>query len=169
MEIKKVYKESMPALRLIGKRYTNSDRDTTGTFAGHWQQWFQQGWFGALLEQCKNLPNGSSDYIGAMRMTQGENFEYWIGAFFAAEAQVPEGFEAMEFETGDIGVCWLYGNDKSGELYSREASDMAMAAMKERGWKFSEKGWFFERYCCPRFTVPDDEGNVILDICACLV
>jgi len=25
--------------------------------------------------------------------------------------------------------------------------------------------WFFERYGCPRFTTPDDKGNVILDIC----
>ncbi|MGX6443548.1 hypothetical protein ACWM35_10045 [Neobacillus sp. K501] len=25
--------------------------------------------------------------------------------------------------------------------------------------------WFFERYGCPRFTTPDKDGNVILDIC----
>ena len=25
--------------------------------------------------------------------------------------------------------------------------------------------WFFERYVCPRFTEPDSQGNVILDIC----
>lgn len=25
--------------------------------------------------------------------------------------------------------------------------------------------WFFERYCCSRFDIPDDKGNIILDIC----
>ncbi len=25
--------------------------------------------------------------------------------------------------------------------------------------------WFFERYCSPRFTNPDYQGNIILDIC----
>lgn len=25
--------------------------------------------------------------------------------------------------------------------------------------------WFFERYVCPRFTTPDAEGKVTLDIC----
>ncbi len=25
--------------------------------------------------------------------------------------------------------------------------------------------WFFERYQCPRFTTPDEKGNVILDMC----
>jgi hypothetical protein len=24
---------------------------------------------------------------------------------------------------------------------------------------------FFERYVCPRFTTPDDKGNIVLDIC----
>ena len=31
---------------------------------------------------------------------------------------------------------------------------------------FEIKGeWCFERYCCPRFTTPDEKGNIILDIC----
>ena len=24
---------------------------------------------------------------------------------------------------------------------------------------------YFERYACPRFTTPDENGNIILDIC----
>jgi hypothetical protein len=44
-----------------------------------------------------------------------------------------------------------------------------MAAFTEQGWNYSEKGWFFERYNSPRFTVPDEKGNVILDICAYLI
>lgn len=32
MDITKVYKENMPPVKLIGKRYTNEDRDEMGTF-----------------------------------------------------------------------------------------------------------------------------------------
>ncbi len=169
MKIVKVYRESMPSVKLIGKRYTDADRDASGTYAGHWQQWFSQGWFDVLTKRCAGVPNVSGDYIGAMRMTGENSFEYWIGALFAPEAMVPEGFEAEDIAACDLGVCWLYGNDKSGELYSMEASDMAMAALKEQGYRYSARGWFFERYNNPRFTKPDTDGNVILDICACLV
>ncbi len=169
MKIVKVYRESIPNVKLIGKRYTNTDRDAAGTFALYWQQWFQQGWFDDL-KQCTRVPNLGEDYIGAMRMTGGDGgFEYWIGALFAPDAEVPEGFAAVNIPACDLGVCWLYGNEKSGELYSMKASDMAMAALKEQGRNYSDSGWFFERYNYPRFTAPDETGNVILDICACLI
>lgn len=170
MEVKKVYKEDLPKVKLIGKRYTNADRDASGTFGGHWQQCFREGWFDMLHACCTGLSAVSEDSMGAMRMTgEGDDsFEYWIGAFYAPDSPVPEGFEATEIAAGTLGVCWLYGNEKSGELYSMEASNLSMGAIREKGWRYSEQGWFFERYNCPRFTAPDENGNVILDICAYL-
>lgn len=169
MEIVKVYKESLPAVRLIGRRYTDADRDGSGTFAGYWQQWFREGLFDAL-KQCEGVPGCPGDYLGAMRMLEdGKSFEYWIGLFLSPNATAPEGFESVDIPAGEIGVCWLYGNDKSGELYSMEASDSSMAAFAEKGWKFSENAWFLERYNHPRFTTPDEKGNVILDVCAYLI
>lgn len=170
MEIKKVMKESIPQVTLIGKRYTNRDRDASGTFASHWQEWFAQGWLDQL-RQCPAAPGVSDDPLGVMRMTgDGEDgFEYWIGMFRAKGAQAPEGFASVEIPAGEAGVCWLYGSDKNGEIYSVEASDLSMAALRDQGWRFAETGWFFERYNCPRFTQPDEKGNVILDIGAYLV
>lgn len=169
MEIVKVYKESLPCVKLVGKRYTNKDRDESGTFARYWQECFQEDWL-KILKRCENIPEVSDDLVGAMRMAgiDGE-FEYWIGSLLATNAEAPDGFESVEIAAGDLGVCWIYGSDKTGELYSMEASDLSMAALAEKGWKFSEKGWFFERYNHPRFTTPDEKGNVILDICAYLV
>ncbi len=169
MEIKKVYKEQMPPLSLIGKRYTDADRDDTGTFARYWQQCFAENW-PAALQACAPLQNAEQGLVGAMRMTgEAGGFEYWIGLFCAPEAEAPEGFERVTIPAGEVGVCWLYGSDKTGELYGPEASDLSMAALAENGWKFDENGWFFERYNCPRFTQPDAQGNVILDICTYLV
>lgn len=166
MEIVKVYKENMPHVKLIGKRYTNKDRDETGTFSIYWQQWFREGWFD-VFKQCRNIPKVSDDYLGVMRMSDGGNdFEYWIGAFFAPNSNVPDEFEAVEIPAGDLGVCWLYGNE--ADLYGMEAYNQSMAALTEKGWSISENSWFFERYNCPRFTAPDEKGNVILDFCTYL-
>lgn len=168
MDVVKVYQESLPEVKLVGKRYTDKDRDENGAFAKYWQQWFEEGWFD-MLKEGAGIPGVSDDYIGAMRMTGAEGFEYWIGIFLAPTAQLPGGFEAVSIPAGDIGVCWLYGNEKNGELFSQAAGDMCMRAIKMSGMSFSEQGWFFERYICPRFTTPDKHGNVVLDICAYLL
>ena len=44
----------------------------------------------------------------------------------------------------------------------------AMPKMKPAGKGYADKDgvqWCFERYVCPRFTDPDEQGNVILDMC----
>ena len=55
-------------------------------------------------------------------------------------------------------------------VFSRNLADPSVsgvAAWQERGW--TPSGWFLERYNCPRYTVPDEKGNVILDYCAYLL
>ncbi len=42
VEVVKVVKEHVPALRFIGKRYTDADRDAQGGFAARWEEWFQK-------------------------------------------------------------------------------------------------------------------------------
>jgi hypothetical protein len=44
-----------------------------------------------------------------------------------------------------------------------ETHDMCLEELKALGYKRKEDDWCFERYNCPRFTTPDEKGNVILD------
>lgn len=162
--ILEVKKERLPAVKLIGKRYTDADRGEDGSFAGQWQRWFQSGDF-ERIEKCGGLPGLNADYIGAMRMGCA-GFEYWIGMFMAKSDPVPEGFESVEIEAGDLGVCYVYGRDKTAELFGMDVHNDCMALWQEKGWKIRSDGWFLERYNCPRYTVPDEKGNVILDYCA---
>lgn len=164
--ILKTQRESYPQVKLIGKRYSDADRDASGTFAEKWAQWFQKGWFALLQSPC-GLKGISEDYVGAMRCTEA-GFEYWIGILMAPEDQVPQGFEAVEIPAGDLGVCYLYGRDGSPDLFGMEAHEACLAAWEAQGWKMSPEGWFLERYNCPRYTEPDEKGNVILDYCAYL-
>ena len=156
-EILRTFREELPELTLVGKRYTDADRDQYGTFGEKWGQWFANAWFDRL-ETCGTGPDGS--YIGAMRITEA-GFEYWIGMLLA-DAAVPEGFEAVTIPAGALAVCYLYGREDSGELYAMH--DACLAAWAAQGWE--PRDWFLERYNCPRFTTPDEKGNVILDYCA---
>lgn len=167
-EIIKVYKEHLPSLRIIGKRYTNADRGNDGGFGHKWGEWFQNDWFAVLekLGEAKNIENG---YLGFMRCDGSDfenSFEYWIGMFFAPDTEVPEGYDSINLDEGNAGICWIKGNESDGSIYNMH--DECVAKFQENGmgnFKGDDinRAFIFERYNCPRFTEKDEQGNVVLD------
>ena len=166
-EIIKVYKQSIPAVRFVGKKYGDEDR-VDGGFGVRWGECFENG----LIEAVEKLVGeGIQDYqdndayLGLMRWKEGEPFEYWIGMFVPENTPVPDEFEYVDFPQSELGVCWVYGNE--GDVYCKEHE--CAAKLEEAGYQVraDDKGayWFFERYVCPRFTTPDDLGKILLDIC----
>ena len=160
VEIRKTYKEHFPSLRLIGKKYSDGDRQG-GSFGHKWGEWFQNGWFG-VLEKLSPIAENGDAYLGVMRAVDG-TVEYWIGMFFPEGTEVPAGFEGVDIPAFDAAVCWLYGNEHNGELYGIEVHNMVVAEAGKQGFVRKDDDWCFERYNCPRFTSPDEQGNVILD------
>lgn len=162
-EIKRVYRQSLPAMKLVGRRYGEGDRQN-GTFSHKWSEWFQNGLFEPL-----RLPGGEEPFedcdafIGLCRCKEGEPFEYWIGVFVPESFAVPEGYESVSFPARDVAVCWVSG--KEPDIYSYCCLERLHAEGFE--WTADADGvkWCFERYVCPRFTEPDGEGNAILDMC----
>lgn len=152
IKILEARQESCPAARFIGKRYEGS---------GNWGEWWANGWF-AALESIPGLPINDDGYIGAVRAVNGVT-EYWIGMFFPVDTAVPEGFESVDIEPLDYAVFYLYGNENDSEMYSADTHNHCLEELKARGMKRKEGDWCFERYNCPRFTTPDEHGNVILD------
>lgn len=166
-EIIKCYKERLPALRFIGKKYTDKDR-VYGGFGAKWGEWFQNGWFDEL-EKLGVLSENGNAYLGLMKWAEG-SFEYWIGIFFPENTLVPEGYGYVDFIGSDIGTCWIYGFEQNDNIYGMH--DECVAKMMEEGFDFQDdfgdgnkQFWFFERYNCPRFTTPDENGKIILDYC----
>jgi len=161
-EIIKTYRQSMEATRFIGKRYTDKDR-VDGMFGAKWGEWFEKGWFAQLEshvgEGLKSVSEDGEATIGLVG-APNEEFEYWIGYFTPEGTTVPEGFQHLDFPKRDLGVCWIYG--KEDEVYMQEGP--SCDRLKAEGFKVLED-WCFERYTCPRYTTPDDKGNIILDIC----
>ena len=167
-EIIKVYRQSIPALRFIGKKYGDGDR-VNGMFGSKWSEWSQNGWFDILERltgvNINEIYQDSDAYLGLMRWKEKEPFEYWIGMFLLENTPVPNGFGHIDFPGSALGVCWVYG--KENDVFMKEGK--CAEKLKEAGFEIipDEKGalWFFERYGCPRFTTPDDKGNIVLDIC----
>lgn len=162
-EIIKTYKQNIKAMRFIGKRYDDHDR-VNGTFGAKWKEWFENGWFGMMECQAggrlKDVYEDGDAYIGLMRGGGNVPFEYWIGCFVPADTMVPEGFDCIDFPAGELGVCWVYG--KENEVYFQEVQ--CGKRLEQDGFQICYD-WCLERYVCPRFTTPDDNGNIILDIC----
>ena len=166
-EIIKTYKQDMPPMRFIGKKYGDEDR-VDGSFTALWEKWMQNGDFAKL----ENIIGGdfsyfedADAYIGLMRARNGEPFEYWIGMFTPLDTAVPDGFEYIDMPAKKLGVCWIRGSEP--DVYAKD--DLVMEEFKKNGIApvTDENGafWFFERYVCPRFTTPDENGQVILDHC----
>lgn len=160
-EFVKLYRESIPAARLIGKRYTEDDK-INGSYGPKWGEWFQKNWF-APLETLPLIEYEAADaYIGAIHFLCGD-FQYWIGMLCKPDTQPPEGYGCVDLAAGELAVGWVKGKENGGDLYMQDKAFLEHIA--EKGWQTSDRAWFFERYACPRFTSADEHGDVILDYC----
>lgn len=152
MEIVKIVRESCPAARFIGKKYTSSP---------DWGEWWEKGWFD-ILESAPRLDFNGDAYLGAVRIVDGSP-ERWVGMLFAPNTPVPEGFEHVDIEPTDYAVCYLRDKEGSGDFFTMETHDSCLEAMKAQGFVRKEDDWCIERYACPNWTTPDADGCVILD------
>lgn len=108
------------------------------------------------------MPIVGDSTMAAMRAVNGV-LECWIGFFCPADTEAPEGYEAVEIGPQRYAVIWIKGDEHDGELYGMEAYRLCLDELTRQGWTRVEDGWCFERYNCPRFTMPDADGRVILD------
>ncbi len=161
-EIIKVYKEKIPALRFIGKKYDEF---------GHWDEWFANGWFDCIEKAmgdvdllCKSWKDGGG-YVGLERNKQGEPFTYWIGMFTPQNMPVPEGFLYIDFPETFLGVCWIYGEEGATHGVTQKCAKELAAHGMEIADDIDGAIWSFENCTCPRFTTPDEKGKIILDYC----
>ena len=124
VKILEVKREHCPAARLIGKRYEGS---------ANWGQWWENDWFSVLEEKQPLAFNGDA-YIGAVQIADGRP-QRWIGMFFPTDTQVPEGFEFIDIEPMDYGVCYLYEKENSGEFYTIDTHNRCLEELKANGKK----------------------------------
>lgn len=160
-EIIRVFRENAPAMRFIGKKYASF---------GHWGEWFANGWFDEIERAMggagvmTGIWENGGGYVGLERRKAGEAFEYWIGMFVPLGTAVPDNFLSQDFAEPHIATCWIYGGE--AQVHNTGGCD---AAVRSAGFEPAAAAdgatYAFENCLCPRFTTPDEKGNVILDYC----
>ena len=170
IRVTNVYKEHFPALRFIGRCYTNDDR-FEGGFGKQWDEWMENGRFEAM-RQAVGISPFSGDMLGLMTLSGDmTKFTYWIGLFYPAGTEVPEGYDSIDLPEGNIGVGWVCGREENGEIYG-DAHGAVCEKLEQEGigqfrndilGKDSDTYCFFERYNSLRFNEKDENGNVTLD------
>lgn len=161
-EIIKVFKDEVPGMRFIGKKY----QDYNG-----WGEWFANGWFDVIensmggTEKILEIWENGGAYVGLECRKNGELQQYWIGMFTPEDTEVPQDFEYIDFPKSGLGTCWIYGREEEvhgsvGNCWKALLDEGFEIAVDENGVEMS-----FENCLCPRFTTPDEKGNVILDYC----
>lgn len=167
VDLLQVYRQTFAPACFVGKKYGENDRKN-GTFAHLWQGFFARGEEKPLLEIASNRKSATPEdnaLIGLLRCEDGEETQYLIGMFLPADTVTPAGYMAIPFSAANIATCWLCGPPE--EVFKQEM--VCHQKLLDEGYRFAkdEAGamWFYERYVHPRFTEPDDEGNVVLDMC----
>ncbi len=162
-EIVKVFRDEVPAMRFIGKKYPG--------FGPWWGDWFANGWFDEIeramggTEAILGIWENGGGYVGLEKRKDGELAAYWIGMFAPPDTPIPEGFESFEVPAGAFATCWIRGpeDEVHGAIPGCEKAVRAAGLILQP----DADGYVvcFENGLCPRFTTPDADGNVILDYC----
>ena len=84
------------------------------------------------------------------------------------------GFDYIDFPKSELGICWVYGKEEEIMLINEgiDIIHQCNERLKEdEMYHVHDKNntcFAFERYSSPRFTTPDENGNIILDMCCFL-
>ena len=164
----KTYKAELTDCRFIGRSYGEESKKND-TFGWLRNEWFANDLFApiekAALSAVRNggtLIEDGDAYCGMCVIAADGTFQYWIEMIVPKEAEVPEGYGSFSLPACNAVVNWVYGKEPDVYFHS------CIENMEAHGyhWDFSPSGerLMTERYVCPRFTEPDENGNLILDL-----
>lgn len=154
----------IPTLIVVGKeiRYSmEALMQGDNRLGALWDVCFSGNVFESLEMQPKYVYD--SAYVGAMLdWDKGDgDFTYICGMLMREGAQIPEGYASHKLTATKVAVGWIRGTGVEDVCSS--AHEQTEQALKEKGYDCNGMAWCMEVYNCPRFTVPDENGHIILD------
>lgn len=133
VQINPVSNETLPAVRLVGKRYRDDE-----SFSLKWKEWNESAWF-TILADSESLY--SSSYVGAKHIVNGA-LEYWIGMICLPNTNVPKAFEYIDIDEVNLAVFHLQG--KAYKLTSFATHNHCLDELNKNGMTRFEDHWCFE-------------------------
>ncbi len=154
----------LPKIYVIGKelRYSmDAHMKGDNRIGALWNQCFAEELFTTLEKQADFIFDPA--YVGVMLdWGKGDgDFSYVCGMLFKEGASVPEGCVIKEIDATKAAVSWIQGKDIN-DICS-QAHEMTQKKMREQNLPCDQTTWCMEFYNCPRYTTPDENGEIILD------
>lgn len=156
----------MPDVLLVGKAI----RHTRGEMAkgdnpipAFWSRCFADGTFPALEAQGDFVYNHG--YAGVMTDWDSayNGFCYVVGMLMKPGADVPQGFVSYPLDATRIATGWIQGKDAAD--VGEKAYAYTEQAVYSNGYRCNQMKWCMELFTHPRYTTPDENGNIIMDYC----
>ena len=154
----------LPKVYLVGKGIEhNIEEHVKGDnpIAAFWDKCLADGTFSVLERQQEYVYEPA--YVSACIDwdTGYGTFTYICGMLFKEGVAVPEGYVVREIGGEKIGMCWIKG--KNAADVCKDAHTLTMQAIKNGGYCPNQMKWSMQLFTNPRFTTPDENGDVILD------
>lgn len=149
---------SHPPLRFIGKRFTDYP---------NWGLFWENNWFDDIEKAGARAALNDDSYCVLTGFTP-EGIEFYLGEFFPANTRVPAGFDYADLPAMDAGMCYIKGSVGDCVNFVMTQRDQLLSELAKNGMTVTQgttpPRWAsFERDNCPRWTTPDEDGEVILD------
>jgi len=165
--IKKMYRQNLPALRFVGKKYTGNP--TPWNILDLLDNWQIHNMFYDIEKRAdidyKTFFDGGDSYISLVKKNDDGVFEHWMGMFMPQGTEVPQGYDMIDFPEMTISVCRMYGKrneiiDYDTECRNKLAEDCFDLKNENLGSQC-----YFRRFNWHRFFEEDIYGKRLLDYC----
>jgi len=168
-KIVRTFKQDIPALRFIGKRYSSKHENSEEVFdeiLESMDNWCYNHTFDAIEKQSDTdlgkLYESGDSFVGLIRKKEGAVFEYWLGIFMPRETDVPAEYEMIDFPESELGICRVYGKRNAIIHYDADCRKK----LAEEGIECQEnEKWFYQRFNWRGFFEEDKFGKRLLDYC----
>lgn len=156
--------KELPKLCVVGKelRY-NMEKHMQGDnrIPAFWEACFANETFSTIEKQVDYVYDPA--YIGIMMdWDKGDDdFSYICGMLMKEGVTIPEGFIIRDIEPTKVAIGWIQGKD-TADVCSN-AHNQTIQVLNSEGYNCDKMKWCMELYNCPRFTTPDENGEIILD------
>ena len=165
----KIYKQEVPALRFIGKKFIEPlDDSVFKKILANLDNLRLEYFFDAIEKKSnkdlKTLYEGGDTYVSLVRK-ENDAVEYWLGMFMPKGIEAPDGCGIIDFPKSALGVCSVYGKRNGIIQYDtacrKKLTEEGFLRLKDE----DASGWFFQRFNWHTFYAEDKFGKRLLEYC----
>lgn len=154
----------LPEVFVVGKKITVKmpNKPEINPIPALWDTCFSDNTFDYLMKYRDLLFNDA--YVGWMSDFSSDNgtFTYICGMLMKSDnLSLDDGFVSRKIEPVTVGIGWIQGSTVPEICFA--AHSLVEKAVQEKGYSCNHATWCMEVYNCPRFTQPDENGEIILD------